>query len=53
MEKSDIETIKAMRDDWARAAKTKFPGGRVTEDEEQPAATANNDELPDSAFQAR
>src|SRR6185503_11033140 len=34
LEKSPLETIKTMRDDWKRTADTKLPGGRQTVDGE-------------------
>lgn len=53
LESAPLATIKRMRDDWQRIGNAKFPGGRTTTNEGEPAPGANSrktNRLPDSAF---
>lgn len=52
LERSSIETIKVMRDDWARSAKTNFPGGRQSRDDAGESETKPVSITPDAVFTA-
>lgn len=47
-----VGTIRVMRDDWARIAKEKFPGGRQTQDDAQEQGQKTTTQTPDAAFAA-
>jgi hypothetical protein len=53
LERSTLDEIKIMRDQWARDAKSKFPGGRQTKDgtEEEEGRQGLGRGLPAAAFQ--
>lgn len=54
LEAAPLSQIRQMRDDWARLAKARFPGGRQTQETEQPDDETDPQPVrvvPDSAYQ--
>lgn len=52
LESAPLATVKRMRDDWARIAAKRFPGGRQTVDEEETPTAPQRRVVPDEAYAA-
>ncbi len=50
LDKSTLEVIKRMRDDWKALADKNLQGGRTTKDEESPSTPASTNHVPDAAY---